>query len=214
MNAKRSWLYGHSKRPAKKAGVKATIRNVLLWPHNVFTKAYGEYAKLSRRQKWGFVGVMLIASVISSVGTFALNESDNHPAYYANGQEQITPTAEYHVVYVKDARAEIRCTATTADGQTLHLPPHTDGRRIKDARPRGATFEEPDWYWAVAVLPTDRGPLTVTCPAEGRLWVAGPGTANWPVFLFMGLTVAFSAVLVVVAVIARCRRQRETGPPS
>ncbi len=141
------------------------------------------------------IGIML--------GLFAIGGDSGQ--YFSNGTE-VSPSADEHIVFVKEkdlagqSPSTVHCTAATASGQQLTLSQPAEPATVTRSRRPTITYK------SVADLPTDKGPLTVTCSGAeiSRLLLAKPATSTG-VMLFIGGYVAFMAILIVVVIIMRRR---------
>lgn len=91
-------------------------------------------------------------------------------SFFASG-ETVSPTERAHIVFAEDEGTidSYRCSASTTTGDQLSLP------RYDGPRPQRSTGGRAGHrFWAVADLPVDKGPLTVSCPGNPRLWLAMP----------------------------------------
>jgi len=153
----------------------------------------------TRNQRIGFAAFLVfLFAVLAPVASMATYDASK----LVERGDAVEPGWGRDVVYVDDEDPQIRCTATTSNGESLTLAPFTGTHRRKSlGSRRGATR-----YWAVAVLPTDRGPLRISCPAhDTMLWIAAPDDNTW-LYLSLGLLGALTVTLSVVALVLRRRR--------
>jgi len=160
---------------------------------------------------WKGVTVIVVAAVFSflfcAVGIFWLGKEDNR--YFTNGS-RVTPTDDESIVFIRErqldgeAPTSVQCTATTEAGRELALsPPAEVLTTIRGAKP--ATK-----YVAVAELPRDQGPLTVTCTGlRNPDLVVGKPSDSGHLVVFMIVYGVMMAILVVVVVIVRRRTFRK-----
>lgn len=151
------------------------------------------------QRKWIVAFLFFLLTVVSPVTFMA-----SHDASKLIGQGAVVePAWRRNVVYVDHDDRQIRCTATTPSGESVALAPFTGATRKKSLGSRRGASK----YWAVAVLPTDRGPLHVSCPNGGTtLWITAPEDNTW-LFVFLGLMSASTVVLFVVGIRSRKGRQ-------
>ncbi|KHO27954.1 hypothetical protein QQ44_03890 [Mycolicibacterium setense] len=158
----------------------------------------------------GFLAALL------AMGCFFLLMGDTG-GYFSNG-DTVTPTADAHIVFVKKQHLDgkpassVRCSATTDSGEKLSLSvPSEVLSTSRGARPAKS-------YKSVAELPTDRGPLTVTCTKGGAidsrldLVLGKPDSSTGPTIFLVGYAILM-IVLVTVAIIMRRRYFRRYPQP-
>lgn len=158
----------------------------------------------------GFLVMMLIMGSL-----FFLLDEDGQYFYSGN---QVTPTADESVVFVKEndlngqAPSSVTCTATTESGGTVTLNSPSEPQSVsRGSRPSTK-------YVSVAELPTDKGELTVTCAANGdrawsnRMLLAKPGFDMTVVWFFVGYGILM-AILILVVVLVRRRYFRRFPKP-
>lgn len=149
----------------------------------------------------GILGAMVVLG-----GIFLF--SGDTGGHFHSGAE-VTPTADRHIVYVKEKQlggqspSSVNCTGTTNVGAPLKLsPPSKVQTTTRNRRPKVR-------YVSVAELPTNRGPLKVTCTRSGS-------TSNLDLLLaqassspnrLMAVVGYLAGVAVLVAVILLVRHR-------
>ncbi|GAA2401275.1 hypothetical protein [Mycolicibacterium llatzerense] len=168
-------------------------------------KAGGEglvlsWAQWTRNQRIGFVAFMVfLFTVVVPVGFFAGHD----PSKLISRGEVVEPGWGRNIVYVDSEEPDIHCTATTSSGELLTLAPFAGANRRKSLGSRRYATK----YWAVAVLPTDRGPLHISCPSHDTvLWITAPDDNTW-LYVFACLMATMTVAITVVAVVLRRRRR-------
>ena len=161
------------------------------------------WTEWTRAQRITFVAIIVaLLTVVVPAGYMA---TDN-PSKLIDQGAVVEPGRGRDVVYVDDKNPQIRCTATTSNGESVALAPFTGPDRKKSLGSRAGATK----FWAVAVLPTDRGPLRISCPPHrGSVWIAAPDDNTW-LFVFMGAIVALTVGIAVVAVKLR-KQNRPNG---
>ncbi|OLP00727.1 hypothetical protein BVU76_19045 [Mycolicibacterium porcinum] len=165
--------------------------------------------------KYGIIAAAILGAVMALAGIFLL--SGDSGGYFDNG-DTVTPTADAHIVFVKKQHLDgkpassVRCSATTAGGKEVSLSaPSEVLKTTRGARPTTT-------YLSVAELPTDRGPLTVTCTKNGASdanldFVLGkPDSSTGPTIYFVGYAVVM-AILITVVIVQRRRYFRRYPQP-
>jgi len=158
------------------------------------------WAQWTRNQRIGFVAfAAFLLTVVVPVGFFAVHD----PSKLIGRGDVVEPGWRRNVVYVDNEDPGIRCTATTSSGELLALGPFTGANRRKSLGSRRYATK----YWAVAVLPTDRGPLRISCPSHDTvLWITAPDD-NTLLYIFLCLMGAMTVAMPVVAVVLRKGRR-------
>lgn len=141
------------------------------------------YGRANPRMLAVFIAIVVGYMALVGGGMAYLANDSLGGHYFANGA-QVTPNADNYTVYVKDrdlagrSASDVHCTATR-DGEKVSVAP-SDHNTISRGSRSSSTK-----YWAVAELPTDKGPLTVNCtdasanPADlNDLYLARPSTAS------------------------------------
>lgn len=159
------------------------------------------WAGWSRTKRIAYVVFVAFLITVVMPSTF-MNEF--YPSKLIHQGDSVDPGWGRNVVYVDSEDPKIRCTATTSTGETFTLTPIEGANRRKAlGQSRSATP-----YWAAAELPTDRGPLRISCSSDSiSLWIAAPDDNTW-FYAFLGL-VGVMAVTTPIVAIALRRRQRE-----
>lgn len=159
------------------------------------------YGRANPRMLTVFIAIVVAYMALVGGGMAYLANDSLGGHYFANGA-QVTPNADNYTVYVKDrvlagrSASDVHCTATSG-GQKVSVAPsdhNTISRGSRSSRTK---------YWAVAELPTDKGPLTVNCadssadPADLHdLFLARPSTASSSlVYIGMG---AFAVLIIAM----------------
>lgn len=151
---------------------------------------------------FGLAVLALLASVMFG--------SVNDPSVLIRSGEVVTPADGRYVVYLEKGQSNIRCTATTSDGQTRSLAPFSGSHRERRFGPRNRIWRSGGKdYWAVGELPLDRGPVTVRCPGVNRMWVSAPKGWSWEYVVLVPVLVV--CVVIVVVVLWRRRGRRNGG---
>lgn len=153
-----------------------------------------------------------IFGALVAVTAFFLLKGDSG-GYFSNG-ETVTPTTDAHIVFVKKQHLDgkppssVRCSATTGAGKKLSLSvPSEVVQTTRGARPVTT-------YVSVAELPTDQGPLTVTC-TNGRssdrldLVLGRPDSSNGVTIFFVGYGILMAVLIAVVIVKNRNYSRRQ-----
>ncbi|WP_142253942.1 hypothetical protein [Mycobacterium sp. NS-7484] len=139
--------------------------------------------------------------------------------YFRNG-DTVTPTADEHIVFVKEKHLDgkpassVRCSATTDAGEAVSVSvPDEVLHTSRGARP---TTD----YVSVAELPTDQGPLTVTCTKGGAvdnyldLVLGKPDSSTGVTIFFVGYVLLLIILVTVVRVLNRRYFRRYPRPPA
>lgn len=141
------------------------------------------YGRANPRMLAVFIAIIVGYMALVGGGMAYLVNDGMGGHYFANGA-QVTPNADNYTVYVKDrdlagrSASDVHCTATSGgDKVSVAASDHNTISRGS----RSSTTK----YWAVAELPTDKGPLTVNCtdasanPTDlNDLYLARPSTAS------------------------------------
>lgn len=161
------------------------------------------WADWTRNQRVGFVAfVVFLFTIFVPVTAFAGYD----PSKVMGQGDIVEPGWGREVVYVDNEDPHIRCTATTTNGEMLTLAPFAGANRKKPLGSRRNATK----FWAVAALPTDHGPLHISCtPNVTTLWITAPED-NTGLYVFLSLIGTMTVTISVVAVVLR-RRHRTKG---
>lgn len=159
------------------------------------------YGRANPRMLAVFIAIVVGYMALVGGGMAYLVNDGMGGYYFANGA-QVTPNADNYTVYVKDrdlagrSASDVHCTATSG-GQKVSVSP-SDHNTISRGSRSSSTK-----YWAVAELPTDKGPLTVNCsdasanPADlNGLYMAKPSTASSSL-VYIGIG-AFAVLIIAM----------------
>ncbi|OMC37810.1 hypothetical protein A5740_04160 [Mycobacterium sp. GA-1841] len=137
--------------------------------------------------------------------------------YFRNG-DTVSPTADAHIVFVKEKHLDgkppstVRCSATTDAGEAVSVSaPSEVLHTTRGARPSTD-------YVSVAELPTDQGPLTVTCTKGGAIdtyldLVLGKADSSTGLTIFLVGYALLLIILVTVAIVMNRRYFRRYPQP-
>lgn len=157
------------------------------------------WATWTRNQRlWLGAFVVLLFAVVVPLGSMATHDSSK----LIGRGDVVEPGRGRDVVYVHNDDPQTRCTATTSGGESLTLAPFVGANRRESLGSRRNATK----YWAVAVLPTDRGPLRISCSSDDTvLWISAPHD-NSTLYIFFSVIGAMTVAITVVAVMLRRRR--------
>ncbi|WP_071288290.1 hypothetical protein [Mycolicibacterium llatzerense] len=158
------------------------------------------WTEWTRNQRIGFVAfVVFLFAVVMPVALIATYD----PSKLIDQGGVVEPGWGRKIVYIDNENPQIRCTATTSSGELLALEPFAGANRRKALGSRRNATK----YWAVAVLPTDLGPLHISCqPNDSSLWITAPDD-NTGLYIFLSLMGVMTTTLTVGARILRKRRR-------
>lgn len=169
------------------------------------------------KTKYAVIAAAVSGAVFVMVAMFLLGGDTG--GYFRNG-DTVTPTADAQIVFVKEKHLDgkppssVRCSATTDAGEAVSVSvPDEVVHTTRGARPSTD-------YVSVAELPTDQGPLTVTCTKGGAtdryldLVLGKPDSSTGLTIFFVGYALLLIILVTVAIVLNRRYFRRYPQPPA